>query len=63
METDTAAKSTLFLSRFECDRWRPDFPQFDGSKSRTVAQHALPLSAGTWLTSKGFHNITTCAPA
>jgi hypothetical protein len=31
------------------------------SKSRTVAQQLLRLSAVTWLTVKGFHNITTCA--
>jgi hypothetical protein len=32
------------------------------SKSCTVAQQLLRLSAVTWLTVKGFHNITTCAP-
>jgi hypothetical protein len=30
-------------------------------KSRTVAQQMLRLSAVTWLTVKGVHNITTCA--
>src|SRR5690348_15764120 len=41
-------------------RW-PEISQCDGPKSRTVAQHALRLSAVTWLTVKGFHIITTCA--
>ena len=62
IEADTAAKLALNLVRTSALNVGLKPGGLMVSKSRTVAQQLLRLSAVTWLTVKGFHNIKTFAP-